>query len=71
MTFELNNIRSVNGQMYRDIDVIDDVTGFPVDCISEVQTPHCGWTAVHICSRACDVNCHNAHEFFDEIGIDY
>lgn len=70
--YELNNVQSVNGQLYKIVDVIDDVTGFPIDTITEVKTPHCGWVPeFHICNRGCDVDCRGAQNLFDEIGIDY
>ena len=71
MIYELGNVRSVNGHKYRDIDVLDNVTGFPIDTINEVKTPHCGWTEEHICSKACDTDCRNAQNLFNEVGIEY
>lgn len=67
----LSNVHSVNGHLYRDIDIVDEVTGLPIDIINEVKTPHCGWVPDHICSRGCDIDCRNAQNLFDEIGIDY
>ena len=71
MSFELSKVHTVNGHQFRNIDILDDVTGFPIDTINEVKTPHCGWTDDHICSRACDVDCRNAQNLFNEVGIEY
>lgn len=71
MISTISNIHTVSGQMYRDVECVDEATGFPVSIETEVQTMHCGWTPIHICNRACDVDCRNAQELFNEIGIDY
>ena len=63
---EYTQVRSVNGHQYRDVyEGEDNLIGF------EVKTPHCDWTPIHICDRACDVDCKNAQELFDEVGIEY
>ena len=61
----------VNGLRTRTIEQIDEETGFPVFIEDEFQTVHCGWSQLHPCSRACDIDCPNAQELFDEIGIEY
>ena len=65
------NVHTVNGHIYREIEIFDDLIGMSMGSFHEVKTPNCGWDEVHICEKACDASCRNAQEFFDEVGIEY
>lgn len=74
MNFIIGKVRSVNGHKYRDVEIIDNVTGFPIDVINEVLTPHCGWKEDYVnptCEKGCDTSCKLCQTFFDEIGVEY
>lgn len=68
---EIGKVHTVNGHKYRDVELIDEATGFPIAIDNQVLTIHCGWTSDHICNRACDCDCRNAQNLYDEIGIEY